>query len=141
MTAVLAACFGAAALLLPASTPAAVRALVEYQALVNCVLLVFNLMPAFPLDGGRVLRSLLWRRSGVSRRSTETAASVGRGFGYLLIVPRRASSSSAARRKACGWRVIGLFVVTAAGAQATGAQVQAVLSGVHVARADVRRPW
>ena len=66
--------------------PAAIRALVEYQVLVNSLILVFNLLPAFPLDGGRVLRSLLWRRSGRSGDATQTAASVGRGFGYLMIV-------------------------------------------------------
>ena len=57
----------------------------RYQALVNGRSSCFNLLPAFPLDGGRVLRSLLWRRSGEIGKSTETAASVGRGFGYLMI--------------------------------------------------------
>ena len=130
VTAVLAACFGVAALLLPSSTPAAVRALVEYQALINCLLLVFNLMPAFPLDGGRVLRSLLWRRSGNMVRSTETAASVGRGFGYLLIFLGGLEFLNGAP-EGLWLAVIGFFVVTAAGAQAMGAQVQAALSGVH----------
>src|ERR1035438_9612392 len=85
VTAVIAACFGVAALLLPASTPATIKVLIEYQVLINGVIFVFNLMPAFPLDGGRVLRALLWRRSGDMLRSTAPAASVGRGFGYLLI--------------------------------------------------------
>ncbi|HLL92318.1 MAG TPA: site-2 protease family protein [Solirubrobacteraceae bacterium] len=131
VTAVIAVCFGAAALLLPASTPAAISALVEYQALINGVILVFNLMPAFPLDGGRVLRSLLWRRSGDIRRSTETAANVGRGFGYLLIFLGGLEFINGAPEGL--WpALIGFFIVAAAGAEARGAQLQAALSGVHV---------
>jgi Zn-dependent protease/predicted transcriptional regulator len=130
VTAVIAACFGAAALLLPSSTPAVVRALVEYQALVNGLILVFNLLPAFPLDGGRVLRSLLWRRSGEISRSTETAASVGRGFGYVMIALGGLELLSGAP-EGLWLALIGFFIVMAAGAQAVGAQVQAALSGVH----------
>lgn len=130
VTAVVAACFGVVALLLPSSTPAAIRALVEYQAFVNGVILVFNLLPAFPLDGGRVLRSLLWRRSGEIGKSTETAASVGRAFGYVMIGLGVLELISGAPQGL--WlALIGFFVVMAAGAQATGAQVHAALSGVQ----------
>jgi Zn-dependent protease/predicted transcriptional regulator len=130
VTAVIAACFGVAALLLPSSTPAAIRALVGYQALVNALILVFNLLPAFPLDGGRVLRSLLWRRSGEIGKSTATAASVGRGFGYVMIGLGALELLNGAPQGL--WlALIGFFVVMAAGAQATVAQVHAALSGVH----------
>ena len=116
VTAVLAACFGALALLLPSSTPAVARALIDYQALVNCLLLGFNLMPAFPLDGGRVLRSLLWRRSGDIGRSTATAASVGRGFGYLLIGLGGLEFLSGAP-EGLWLALIGFFIVSAASAE------------------------
>jgi Zn-dependent protease/predicted transcriptional regulator len=130
VTLVIAACFGVAVLLLPSSTPAVVRALVEYQALVNGMILVFNLLPAFPLDGGRVLRSLLWRRSGDIERSTATAASVGRGFGYVMIFLGLLEFLGGGPGGL--WLVlIGVFVTMAAGQQAAGAQVQAALSGVH----------
>jgi Zn-dependent protease len=130
VTALIAALFGVALLLLPASTPAVVRALVEYQVLVNGLILVFNLLPAFPLDGGRVLRSLLWRRSGDIGRSTATAASVGRGFGYVMIGLGALEFLSGAPTGL--WlALIGFFVVMAAGAQSMGVQVQAALSGVH----------
>ncbi len=79
------AAFAALAALLPASTPSAITALVDYQAEVNALILVFNLVPAFPLDGGRIARAVLWRRSGDIGAATNKAAGLGRGFGYLLI--------------------------------------------------------
>jgi Zn-dependent protease/predicted transcriptional regulator len=130
VTAVIAVCFGVVALLLPSSTPAVVRALVEYQVLVNALILVFNMLPAFPLDGGRVLRSLLWRRSGDIGRSTATAASVGRGFGYVMIFLGILEFLGGAP-EGLWLALIGFFVMMAAGSQAVGAQVQAALSGVH----------
>ncbi len=138
VTVVVALCFGVIALLLPASTPAAITALVEYQVLVNVVLFLFNMLPAFPLDGGRVLRSLLWRRSGDLRRATETAARVGRGFGYLLVALGVLELVSGVP-EGLWLALIGFFIVTAASQQAMGAQVQAVLSGVP-ARELMSRP-
>jgi Zn-dependent protease len=120
VTAVLAACFGALALLLGSSMPAVLRALIDYQALVNCLLLGFNLVPAFPLDGGRVLRSLLWRRSGDIGRATATAASVGRGFGYLLIGLGGLEFLSGAP-EGLWLALIGFFIVSAASAEQASA--------------------
>jgi len=133
VTAVIAACFGALSLLLPASASSIVRALVEYQLLVNCLILGFNLLPAFPLDGGRVLRALLWRRSGDMGGATATAASVGRGFGYLMI-GLGALAFIGGSLEGAWLAVIGFFIVGAAGAQAMSAQVRAVFSGVDARR-------
>jgi Zn-dependent protease len=132
VTLAIAACFGVVAALLPSSTPEAVSALIEYQAFVNVAILALNMLPAFPLDGGRVLRSLLWRRSGDMSRSTETAASIGRGFGYVMIALGGLWLLSGVTQGL--WiALIGFFIVMAAGQQAMGARVQAALSGVHAA--------
>lgn len=60
-------------------------ALAKYLAFLNLILAVFNLIPGFPLDGGRVLRAILWRFTGKQQRATAIAATTGRFFGFLLI--------------------------------------------------------
>lgn len=62
-----------------------VAAIVGYLALINLLLGAFNLIPAFPLDGGRVLRSILWGEMKSVTRATNVAASVGRFFGWAMI--------------------------------------------------------
>lgn len=61
------------------------EAILFYLAGVNVLLGVFNMLPGFPLDGGRVLRSIAWKRSGSFRKATRTAAGVGELFGYALM--------------------------------------------------------
>jgi len=62
-----------------------VLAISYWLGLINLFLAAFNLIPGFPLDGGRVLRSILWWRSKNLRRSTRTASNIGRAVGYLFI--------------------------------------------------------
>src|SRR5205085_7409360 len=58
--------------------------LFSWLTFVNLALGLFNLVPAFPLDGGRLLSSLLWWRSGSKQRGVHNAVRVGRVFAYLM---------------------------------------------------------
>jgi Zn-dependent protease/CBS domain-containing protein len=61
-------------------------ALMKYMAFINVALGVFNLIPGFPLDGGRVLRSIIWAISHNASKATSIAATVGRVFAWILII-------------------------------------------------------
>jgi Zn-dependent protease/CBS domain-containing protein len=69
-----------------ASWPAAANAVTLYLAWLNLVLAGFNLIPAFPLDGGRILRSILWAVKKNLRWATRIASGFGEAFGILLII-------------------------------------------------------
>lgn len=69
---------------LTASSPQ-LFALAKYLAYLNLILGLFNLIPGFPLDGGRVLRGLIWRFTGRHRSATAIAATTGRFLGFALI--------------------------------------------------------
>jgi Zn-dependent protease len=60
-------------------------ALLGWLALINVALLIFNLIPAYPLDGGRIARAVVWWRTGERDRATRVVARVGRAFGWCLI--------------------------------------------------------
>jgi Zn-dependent protease/predicted transcriptional regulator len=69
-----------------AKAPVAVTATLGYGALINAVLGVFNLLPAFPLDGGRVFRGTIWKRSKNLIGATRTATRVSEGISLLMMV-------------------------------------------------------
>jgi Zn-dependent protease/CBS domain-containing protein len=128
VTLAIASVFGLLALALPAAAPAALTAVIAYQLIVNAMILGFNLLPAFPLDGGRVARALIWRSTGDLTRATEIAAAIGRGFGYLMI----GLGVFAALAGGFGglWlALIGIFVIAAGRAEEGGLRIRTAFSG------------
>jgi Zn-dependent protease len=125
--------FGAISLALPSSAPAGLRAVIEYQAFINAAILVFNLLPAFPLDGGRVARALIWGRIGDLSRATAVAASIGRGFGWGMIGLGLLSTAAGALG-GIWMAIIGFFVVAAAKAEEGGLRVRTAFAGRQAGR-------
>jgi Zn-dependent protease/CBS domain-containing protein len=100
-------------------------------AAVNVTLVLFNLIPAFPMDGGRVLRALLATRLGFAR-ATQVAASIGQGFAVLMAV-------IGMFRPMPMLILVALFVWIAAGAEASQVESRSAIAGLPVAAAMMRR--
>jgi Zn-dependent protease/CBS domain-containing protein len=66
--------------------PSLTVTVLQYLAWINMAVGIFNLIPGFPLDGGRVLRAILWHRSGSLTQATRTSADIGKGFAVVLMV-------------------------------------------------------
>jgi Zn-dependent protease len=77
--------FEDAAVLDPNAGVSGLLAMVAWLAVINLLLLVFNLLPAFPMDGGRVARAIAWWKTGDRTSATRFAANLGRLFGYLFM--------------------------------------------------------
>jgi Zn-dependent protease/predicted transcriptional regulator len=96
------------------SWPVTINGVLAYLAWLNIVLAVFNLVPAFPLDGGRVLRSALWSWKKDMRWATAIAARIGSGFGITLIILGVISLFMGNFVGGLWWFMIGLFIRSAA---------------------------
>lgn len=110
-----------------------------WLATVNVVLAVFNLAPAAPLDGGRVLRAFLWHRRGDRTSAAISAARAGRVFAWVLIVTGVAEVLFGLPSGL--WLVLlGWFLLSAAGAEETQVTVARDLRDVRVADVMTRDP-
>lgn len=115
------------------SVPEPVVAVIGYLALTNAVLAVFNLVPAFPLDGGRILRSILWGWKDDLRGATRISSAIGAAFGYLLIGLGIARAFWASDYVGGIWWVfLGLFVRSAASGSYQQLLLRQVLEGETV---------
>lgn len=129
---VLAILFRGADALLP--LPESVSGVVAYLGLINTVVLVFNLIPAFPLDGGRVLRAALWHFGRSMRRATRIASSIGSGFGWLLIGMGVLQLLAGSLIGAIWWALLGMFLRGAATGTYQQLQLRRLLEGEPVRR-------
>jgi Zn-dependent protease/CBS domain-containing protein len=110
-------------------------AVAKYLALINGILGLFNLVPAFPLDGGRVFRAIVWGANKNFRRATLIAASTGRFFGFLFIVWGVWQVLRGNVVNGLWIAFIGWFLESAAGAQIQQQMVQGLLGSHKVSEA------
>jgi Zn-dependent protease/predicted transcriptional regulator len=115
-----------------------VLAMMVWLGYINLMLGVFNLIPGFPLDGGRVLRSIVWWVTKDAVRSTRIAARVGQGVATLFIVMGIYRLFSGAGFAGLWIAIIGWFLLDAAGASYAQVEVNERLRGVRVGDIMVR---
>lgn len=125
---------GAGMLAPPGGTAWAVS---RYLALINLVVAAFNLVPAFPLDGGRVLRGLLWKSMGKTR-ATRVAARAGTLFAYFLMASGVVSLLRGEGVSGVWYVLIGWFLKDASAGAYQSARVDEALRGVTAGDAMVK---
>ena len=123
-----------------AGLPSAVDGVAAWLGYINLALLVFNLIPALPLDGGRVLRAALWRSKGDLGWATRVGTDIGRVFGYLFIGLGIAMFIFQGSFSGAWLAFIGWFLLQAATAEARYIATEAALHGLRVRDLMVRDP-
>jgi len=116
------------------------KALFSYLAFVNLALALFNLLPGFPLDGGRLLRAALWMRWGDLRRATAAAADWGNTIAWGLIAFGAMEIFAGALVGGIWLIFIGLFLRSAASSGYQSMIVDQAMSGARVGGIMVRNP-
>lgn len=112
-------------------SPPAVQ-VIRYLGVINLVLAGFNLIPAFPLDGGRVLRAAIWKFKDDLHKSTVISARVGMGFAFLLIFAGIVFLVSGSMVAGFWWIFIGLFLRSASQRSILQSRIREALRGVEV---------
>jgi Zn-dependent protease/predicted transcriptional regulator len=106
----------------------------RYLAIMNGMLAIFNLVPAFPLDGGRLLRSALWKKSGDLIRATRISSRVGSIFGIVLIALGVMNVLRGSFIGGMWWFLIGMFVSRAARSSYQQVLFRSTLEGQKIGR-------
>jgi Zn-dependent protease/CBS domain-containing protein len=123
-----------------AGLPDSADGVLAWLGYINLVLLVFNLLPALPLDGGRVLRSALWGARGSFAWATRVAAAIGRGFGYLFIAAGVFLFIFEGAFSGAWLAFMGWFLLMAAGSEDRYLATRQALGGLRVRDLMVREP-
>lgn len=110
-----------------------------YLATLNIVLAAFNMAPAFPLDGGRVLRAIIWMATRNADRATLIAARIGSGFALALMLAGVALALFAGLASGLWWVLIGLFLRSAAQSALSDLEARRLLGGHRVREVMARR--
>lgn len=115
-------------------------AVLFYLGMINTMVLVFNLIPAFPLDGGRVLRRIIWAVTGNFMTSTRLAGSVGIAFAWFLFISGFLTAFQGNLLGGVWLFFLGTFLQNAAQSSIAYAQLRQILPGVSVADMMRRNP-
>lgn len=121
-------------------TPTVVGATLQWLAMINLVLAIFNVLPAAPLDGGRLLRALVWGRTGDRLRATTVASRAGQVLGGVLVALGLAEFAFQANLGGVWTLLIGGFLILAASAENRSAQLRNALGGVTVREVMTAQP-
>jgi Zn-dependent protease len=121
-------------------TPAAIVAALAWTGATNAFLAVFNLLPGAPLDGGRIVRALVWMRSGDRARGDRVATGAGQFMGAALAGAGLAQLIFLGQTGGLWVMLIGWFLIWAAGAEARSRVVQEAAAGVRVRDLMVPEP-
>jgi Zn-dependent protease/CBS domain-containing protein len=122
------------------SWPEPVNGVVRYLSWINALLAAFNLLPAFPLDGGRILRSILWGAKEDLPWATRISAGIGSAFGIFLIFWGIVQILFAQNLFGLWSVLIGLFLRNAAQMSYQQLMVRRALEGEHISRFMTRNP-
>jgi Zn-dependent protease/predicted transcriptional regulator len=123
-----------------AGLPSAVDGVAAWLGYINLILAAFNLLPASPLDGGRVLHAALWRAKGDFAWATRIASEIGQGFGYLFIALGIAMLIFQGSFSGAWLAFIGWFLLQGARAEARYVATEQALRGLRVRDLMVRHP-
>jgi Zn-dependent protease/CBS domain-containing protein len=129
-----------AVLIAIANLPSSVDGVAAWLGYINLILAVFNLLPASPLDGGRVLHSVLWRAKGDYNWATRVASEVGQAFAYLFIALGLVMFIFQGSFSGAWLAFIGWFLLQGAKAEARYAATEQALGDLRVRDLMVRRP-
>jgi Zn-dependent protease len=115
--------------------PVPVEGIIAWVGWINIFVLIFNMLPALPLDGGRVLRSAIWGATKDFTKSTRIAGAIAKVFGQVMIAGGLLLALLLGDISGLWLTLIGFFLIMAASAETNYAKTQARLSGFSVADA------